>query len=71
MGVRAHGNAKGSCEPKVCKFEGIGLAIYEEILGFEVAVEDTPGVAEEEAHDHLVEETLLIIQVRIVIVDSL
>lgn len=68
MGVRAHGNAKGSCEPKVCKFKGVGVAVYEEILGFEVAVENASGVAEEEAHDHLVEETLLIIRVSIHIV---
>jgi hypothetical protein len=40
VGVGSEGNAKGSCEAEVADFE-IAVAVDEEILRFEVAVENT------------------------------
>lgn len=44
MGVGAQGHAEGAGETKVGEFE-VAVAVDEEVLGFEVAVEDAVGVA--------------------------
>jgi hypothetical protein len=40
VGVGAEGNAKGSCETEVADFQ-VSVAVDEEVLWFEIAVEDT------------------------------
>lgn len=57
MGVGAEGHAKGASEAEVADFE-VAVFVDEEILGFQVAVEDTVGVAVAHARDELVGELL-------------
>lgn len=44
VGVRAHGNAECPCESKISQLEVVVL-IDEKVLGFEVPVQDSVGMA--------------------------
>lgn len=57
MGVGAEGDAEGTREAEVGEFE-VAFFVDEEVLGFEVAVEDAVGVAVADAFDELVGEFL-------------
>lgn len=57
VGVGAQGDAEGAREPEVGEFEVAG-AVDEEVLGFQVAVEDAVGVAVAYAEEELVGEFL-------------
>lgn len=52
MRVGAEGDAKGAREAEIGKFE-VAVAVDEEVLGFQVAVEDAVGVAVSDAGEEL------------------
>ena len=52
MGVGSKWDAEGACEAEVGEFE-VAFFVDEEVLGFEVAVEDAVGVAVADALEEL------------------
>ena len=57
VGVGANGDAKGACEAEISEFE-VAIAVDEEVLGLQIAVEHAVGVAKCDAAQHLVQERL-------------
>lgn len=57
MGICAEWNAKGASEAEIADFE-VSILVDEEVLRFEIAVEDAVGVAVANAREKLVRELL-------------
>lgn len=57
MGICAERNAKGASESEIADFE-VSIFVDEEVLRFEIAVEDAVGVAVANAREKLVRELL-------------
>lgn len=57
MGICAERNAKGASEAEIADFE-VSVFVDEEVLRFEIAVEDAVGVAVANAREKLVRELL-------------
>jgi len=56
VGVRANGEAESTGKPEVSNLEAVGGGIDEEVLWFEVTVEDAMGVAVGNSGTYLEEE---------------
>lgn len=57
MGICAERNAKGASEAEIADFE-VSIFVDEEVLRFEIAVEDAVGVAVANSREKLVRELL-------------
>ena len=57
MGIGPHGYTKRPRQAKICKLEVVAL-VYEKVLGFEVTMENSMGMAVKQSRAELVSEFL-------------
>jgi len=58
VSVLSNRNAEGASKTEISNLEHVALAIHQQVLGFQIAMNDTPHVALGHTSDQLIHEQL-------------